>query len=172
MSLASPEACKRFATVEDPARIAKQLRQDQQSCRNGELPTVLAHFVPETGSARVDEIATHLLPQTEVRIPTILRRMQYEGVVEGIKAYLAQMEHLDDTEREPINPLGDGSIDMLDPLTIDDGELQERDEKVDKGEFGRIIRTLDDLRMNGVLKETDVLPKILDTLRSLVAPGR
>ena len=172
MSLSSPEACKHFAAVEDPARIAKQLRQDQQLCRDGKLPTVLAHFVPKTGSAQADEIATHLLPQTEVRIPPLVRRMQYAGIVDGIKAYLAQMNHLDDKERAPVNPIENRSIELLNSSLINEEGVQERNEKFDISGLDKMIRTLEALRTNGVLKETDILPNILDTLRSLAAPGR
>lgn len=172
MSLSSPDACKHFAAVEDPARIAKQLRQDQQSCRDGKLPTVLAHFVPDTGSAKADAVTAHLIPQTEVRIPQLVRRMQYAGIVDGIKAYLAQMRHLDDNERDPINPIKNGSMDMPDSLTVDDEGVLPRKETLDASEIDRMIKTLNDLRTDGILKETDVLPNILDTLRSLAAPGR
>lgn len=174
MSLPSPEACRLFVAVEDPAKIAKRLRQDQQLCRDGKLPTALAYFVPATGSAQADEIAAYLLPQTEVPIPALVKRMQYAGVVDGIKAYLTQMRHLDDNERDPINPKMNGSIKPPDRLTVkDEGDWKGiLSEKFDTRELDRTRKILVDLRTNGVLRESDVLSNILDTLKSLAAPGK
>lgn len=174
MSLSSPEACKQFVAAEGPAQIARQLRRDQQLCREGKLPTVLAHFVPYTGSAQADDIAAHLVPQTEVQIPLLLRRMQYAGIVDGIEAYLAQLEHLDDRERNPVNVPANGSTEPLSPPAAEDEGVQKFNlsDKFDATELGRTIRILVDLHTNGVLKETDVLPSILNTLKTLAAPGK
>ena len=173
MSLSSPEACKLFVAVEDPAKIARRLRQDQQLCRDRKLPTVLAYFVPDTGSAQADEIAAHLLPQTEVPIPSPVKRMQYAGVIDGIKAYLAQMKHLDDSDRDPINPIINGLIKSPNTLTAtDEGDRKGiLSEIFDTSELDRTIKTLVDLRTNGVLRESDVFSNILDILKSLAAPG-
>lgn len=171
MSLPSPEACKQFVAAEHPAQIAKRLRQDQRLCREGKLPTVLAHFVPDTGSAKADEIATHLLPQTEVRIPLSMRRLQYAGIVDGLKAYLAQMEHIDDRERTPINRRVDRLSEPPDASTAEQQWASKSilKEQFDTSELERAIQILVNLHLNGLLKETDVLPNILDTLKALAA---
>lgn len=174
MALSSPEACKLYVTVENSAQIARKLRQDQQLCRDGKLPTVLAHFVPDTGSAQADDIAAHILPQTEVRIPISVRRMQYAGIVDGIKAYLAQMKHLDDKERNLINiPVNETTEPPNAPIVEDEG-VQKKilSENFDAVELDKTMRILVGLHTNGILKETDVLPNILDALRVLAAPGK
>lgn len=98
--------------------------------------------------------------------------MQYAGIVDGIKAYFAQMNHPDDKERAPLNPVKNRSIELPNPPSTYEEGVQERNEKFDTSGLDKMIRTLDDLRTYGVLKETDILPNILDTLRSLAAPGR
>ena len=92
--LTSVEACQRFLETPIPEIIAQRLRHDQKLCREGGLPSVLALLLPPAISEEGDAIAIHLSPQnSDVYIPTPIRRLQYNGVAEGIKAYLAQMEH-------------------------------------------------------------------------------
>lgn len=92
--LTSVEACQKFLETQAPEIIAQRLRHDQKLCRERGLPSVLALLLPPAISEQGDAIAVRLSPpNSDVYIPTPIRRLQYTGVAEGIKAYLAQMEH-------------------------------------------------------------------------------
>lgn len=84
--------CQRFIETNDPASIAARLRKDQELCRKGGLPTLLALSLPRGSSALIGDISKHLLPHNDVHVPIETRLLHYEGVIQGIKYYLENMD--------------------------------------------------------------------------------
>lgn len=90
--LNSAAACKEFLECEDPLTIARQLRADEEACRSGRLPSLLALYVQSSGLGKADLIATQLCPET-AKYSRSIKMVQYSGIVGSIKAYLTHMTH-------------------------------------------------------------------------------
>jgi len=90
MHLSSQELCRSFLESEDAATIAQQILLDQAACQDQKLPSLLALYLPPSGSQTANDIATKLFPESKNYSRTI-KMMQYSGMVQGIKAYLHQM---------------------------------------------------------------------------------
>lgn len=91
-----------FLASESPESIARQLRKDQQLCRNGQIPSILAAMVPSADSRKGLEISKLLLEKGG-DLPQTVRCLQYEGVVDGIRSYLSTMNHAN--RRQEMSPL-------------------------------------------------------------------
>lgn len=94
MGLTSAAACEDYMRTQSNETIATRLRYDQRLCREGRLPSVLAFCLPPASSEKADEIATFLTPAVD-RTSNLrdVRRLVYSAICQGIKGYLAQMEH-------------------------------------------------------------------------------
>jgi len=90
--LNSAAACQEFLEVEDPSTIARQLRKDEEACRMGKLPSLLALHIEYLSHREADRIATQLCPET-AKYSRSIKMVQYSGIVGSIKAYLKQMTH-------------------------------------------------------------------------------
>lgn len=94
MSLTSALACHDFLRTQPPRAIADRLRHDQRLCRDGRLPSILTFYLPQPSTREADEIAVFLTPSGgSVNSTRDLRRLVYTGISQGIKTYLAQMDH-------------------------------------------------------------------------------
>ncbi|KAL6718629.1 hypothetical protein ACLMJK_002863 [Lecanora helva] len=97
--LTTAVSCKSFLCNQDPREIAKHIRNDQSLCNQGSLPSILAYYLPRPSTGLGERIARHLFPEHSI---SELRAMQYTGIVDMIKAYLAQMDHEPpEEEQEP-----------------------------------------------------------------------
>lgn len=178
MFLASPDECRRFLATRNSEETANQLRADQESCRDGLLPTVLAHFVPSPGSKEGDKIAVHLSPSENVETTKEVRRLQYAGIVDGIKAYLAQMSYINDRSRDPINkpdvdkPYSSRRerISAESEATLVQGDAT-TDEVQDKG-IESALKALHHLRAKGRLQNSDSLAFVLNVLQQEMKPSQ
>ena len=172
MTLSSPEECQIFLKKSSPHAIANQLRNDQRACRDGDIPTLLACFVPHAGTKEAERIMDCLVPDTDTHVPGELQRLQYAGVVDGIRGYLANLEHLDTPG--PINQAAfeerlNGHGRTSDRLPA------ERQPSVDEnGPIAAPVNNskiasdlLRDLRSKNVLADTDTLSTILRSLDEL-----
>lgn len=100
--------CYRFIESQSPAAIAALLREDQQRCHKLQIPSLLAMCLPASGSSALAySISSHLVPKQG--LPGSVRRLQYEGIVKGIKAYLNQWETMDQSPEDTM-PTGNGTI--------------------------------------------------------------
>lgn len=92
----SAAECQRVLEPCSAAKIAHHIRQDQELCREGRLPSVLAHYLPPASSPLGRAISSHLLPGAESYGPGLdsLRLLQYDSIIRGIKAFLSQMEEV------------------------------------------------------------------------------
>lgn len=95
--LNTPAEYVRFIEVQEPVVIASYLRQDQEFCSTGRLPSLLAWYLPPSTSRLGDAISTHLTSDTSLQGKKFaaVRHLQYDSVIQGIKAYLSQMGHDD-----------------------------------------------------------------------------
>ncbi|KAF7586287.1 hypothetical protein BBP40_009164 [Aspergillus hancockii] len=89
MPTAGEEDSKTFINAQHPAKIAACLRRDQLLCQDNLLPSPLAMHLPTKPCALIDEISKHLIPGAD--IPASVRRLQYQGILNGIKASVSQM---------------------------------------------------------------------------------
>lgn len=87
--------CQHFLESQSPSSIAELLRLDQQRCRNHQLPSILALYLPSSSSELGDAISRHVCTDG---IPASLRHLQYEAIIKGIKAYLHQFERIANDE--------------------------------------------------------------------------
>lgn len=100
----------RFIESQSPAEIAALLREDQRRCQNLQLPSVLAMHLPASGSsAFANSISSHLVP--DKKLPSSVGRLQYEGIVKGIRAYLNQWETIAQSPEDAM-PTGNGAVPM------------------------------------------------------------
>lgn len=99
--LNSAAACHLYIKNNDPAAIASQLRCDQDACTRGQLPSLLALYLPPPDSKIADEVSLHLQRDKSVQIPRAVRRFQDGGIIQGIKAYIEMMSKV--KNREPPN---------------------------------------------------------------------
>lgn len=92
----SAAECQRLLESCSAAEIAHHLRQDQELCREGRLPSVLAHYLPPASSPLGRAISSHLLPDAECHGPALgsLRLLQYDSIIRGIKAFSSQMDEV------------------------------------------------------------------------------
>ncbi|TVY88074.1 Uncharacterized protein LAWI1_G007052, partial [Lachnellula willkommii] len=90
--LNSATACEEFLESEDPLAIARQLRADEEACRSGRLPSLLALYVRSLTPRKADLVATQLCPKT-AKYSRSIKTVQYSGIVGSIKAYLTHMTH-------------------------------------------------------------------------------
>ena len=89
-TLNSEASCRAFIETHDASTIARQLQRDQETCLSQSLPSSLAVYLPSADSQFADAIAAQLHPET-ARYGRSIRMIRYTGIVQGIKAYLAQM---------------------------------------------------------------------------------
>ncbi|KAK2762736.1 hypothetical protein FQN54_000910 [Arachnomyces sp. PD_36] len=91
----------RFIESQSPATIAARLREDQQRCQKLQLPSLLALYLPASGSsALADDISQYLAPQKG--LAKAVRQLQYEAVVKGIRGYLDQWETITQTPEDAL----------------------------------------------------------------------
>ncbi|KAL9123135.1 MAG: hypothetical protein Q9187_000324 [Circinaria calcarea] len=141
--LLSPSDCQKFLLTSKPAAIAAQLRQDQERCRLGTVPSILVLYVPPFSSELGEAISKHLNPQADEQspLPRLVRQLQYNGAVRGIKVYLQQMKR--DIEQEEPN------------TTVNDDLRTPTMQK-----FEAALEVLQYLRIEGTVSLDDVLAKI------------
>lgn len=99
--LSSAAECQRYLETHSPADIANQLRRDQELCREGRLPSVLAHYLPPASTTLGDAISCHLLPESDDYSGGLraVRQLQYDSVIRGIKSFLSQMDKVRSMKR-------------------------------------------------------------------------
>ncbi|TVY42560.1 Uncharacterized protein LSUB1_G001218 [Lachnellula subtilissima] len=100
VALNSATACGEFLESEDPSIIACQLRADEEACRSGRLPSLLALYVQSLSPKKADLVATQLCPET-AKYSRSIKMVQYSGIVGSIKAYLTHMTHENRLENLP-----------------------------------------------------------------------
>ncbi len=160
--LISVEACQDFLETQTSKIIAQHLRHDQRLCREGGLPSVLALHLPPATSERGDAIAVHLSPQNgDVHIPKQIRRLQYTGVAEGIKAYLVQMEHK--TNIANTSSIAENSTN--DPLKA----KRDRENTVAFENLQTTLGTLRDLPKSGVVTAKSSLQEVVAAVEALLS---
>ena len=98
--------------------------------------------------------------------------MQYAGVVDGIKGYLAQMEHLQSHEPNPINAASQNSAKSTEEEEEGLDKTNKLNESFDLRELNVTTRTLRLLLDANVIQESDTLPGILNALTKLTAAGK
>lgn len=150
--LSSPSDCQKFLVTREPAVIAAQLRQDQERCRLGTVPSILGLYVPPFSSELGEAISKHLNPQADEQspLPRLVRQLQYNGTVKGIKLYLQQMRR--HNEQEAPN------------TTVNDVSRTPTMQK-----FEVALEVLQYLRMEGTVPLDDVLAKIRTHMASDLA---
>lgn len=89
--------------LKDAEAIAQRLRQDRQLCEEKRLPSTLALRLPKPPSPLLDAISWHLTPHDTIHKD--LRALRCQGIIEGIKVYLSQ---LDDVAGSKQNTLSTG----------------------------------------------------------------
>ncbi|KAM3065865.1 hypothetical protein ACMFMF_010794 [Clarireedia jacksonii] len=87
----SEESCREYIQTQSPSVIAQQLRQDQRTCQANGLPTPLAVYLPSSKCDLGDKISLELYPEHAKFPRSLVRYMQYDGLLQGIRAYLHQM---------------------------------------------------------------------------------
>jgi NAD(P)-dependent dehydrogenase (short-subunit alcohol dehydrogenase family) len=145
---------QRYIETKDPATIASLLRKDQELCRRGELPSRLALFLPPANTEKARLICQHLQQDEASRIPLPVIRVQYAGIIEGIKAHLA---HLDDSN--PENPL---------PISTTEFQISAEEAKSARKVLGNLLRHAD-VNPNMPLKE--VMEILLNYARADLLPS-
>ncbi|KAE8150934.1 hypothetical protein BDV25DRAFT_103647 [Aspergillus avenaceus] len=76
---------------QDPAILAACLRRDQILCGENQIPSPLAMQLPTSPCPLLDAISRHLVPNEN--IPASIRMLQCQGVINGIRASINQMDH-------------------------------------------------------------------------------
>ncbi|PQE08520.1 short-chain dehydrogenase protein [Rutstroemia sp. NJR-2017a BBW] len=89
--LDSRESCREYIQTQSPSVIAQRLRQDQATCQAQGLPSALAVYLPPSKSDLGDKISLELYPEHAKFPRSLVRYMQYDGLLQGIRAYLHQM---------------------------------------------------------------------------------
>ncbi|MCJ1417555.1 hypothetical protein MMC32_003899 [Xylographa parallela] len=102
--LSTISACKEFLATETPAAIVAELRRDQERCRAGLIPSILALNLPPFSSEAGQAISKLLVDQSESSEPSTalarsMRQHAYHGLIGGIKVCLAQMGHERQTKK-------------------------------------------------------------------------
>ncbi|QKX54667.1 uncharacterized protein TRUGW13939_01755 [Talaromyces rugulosus] len=90
--LRTPAECHRFIESQSPAAIAEHLRRDQQRCRDNKMPSMLAVYLPASSSPSSPlyvAISNHL---SKEEVHPSVKRLQYDGIIKSIKAYLHQLD--------------------------------------------------------------------------------
>ncbi|KAG6820757.1 hypothetical protein H0H93_012021 [Arthromyces matolae] len=93
-------ACQAFVNTQSPQAIVSQLRRDQRIAQDstGGLPSLLVYCLPPASSAEGRRIAQALSSDqdnpdgSQIRISTAVSRMRLAGIVQTIKAYMADMK--------------------------------------------------------------------------------
>ncbi|CAG7922855.1 unnamed protein product [Penicillium olsonii] len=86
---------------QDAVAIAQRLRTDQQLCRENRLPSTLAITLCSAPNTLLESVAWHITPHAGVS--KALRSARCNGIIQGIKAYLSQLEsrtHEPSTDRD------------------------------------------------------------------------
>ncbi|MCJ1435321.1 hypothetical protein MMC27_004693 [Xylographa pallens] len=101
--LSTKSACKEFLATETPAAIVAELRRDQERCRSGFIPSILALNLPPFSSEAGQAISKLLVDQSQSSEPPIAlarstRQHIYHGLVSGIQVCLTQTGHERQTE--------------------------------------------------------------------------
>lgn len=114
--------------ADEAEAIAARLREDQQLCRRKKVPSTLACRLPNPQSSLFEAIAWHLTPHVDVAKALRLRRC--ESIVEGIKAYIGQLDRIEgDVDEDylvngsahiPKNEEFEAALKVLDYLQTDD----------------------------------------------------
>ncbi|CAG8909086.1 unnamed protein product [Penicillium egyptiacum] len=127
----------------DADTIAQRLRQDQQACREGKVPSNLAIQLSSVTDDIFDEIAWHLTPNSEVS--KALRSTRCNSIIKGIKAYLGQLEAMTKSEEHT-------SMDSMHVPT--------------PGELETTVKVLDYLQKHKVVPPTDPLSEVILAVRA------
>lgn len=102
--LTSQAECRRYLEEQPPAVIARQLRHDHELCQSLKLPSLLALYLPRSGSDLGFAVAKEL---SNASIAVSIRALQYNSIIKGIKAYLHVMVPV--SKHEPLPVIGTGS---------------------------------------------------------------
>ncbi|KAJ5776397.1 uncharacterized protein N7511_001408 [Penicillium nucicola] len=128
----------------DAKTIAQRLRQDQQACRDKKVPSNLAIQLSSASETLFDRVAKHLSPHCSSN--KTLYWFQCNSIIEGIKAYLGQLEVMGRPETEKHT-----SIDRMHVPTSDQLETT--------------LKVLDYLQKHQVVAPTEPLPGVLVALQ-------
>lgn len=85
--LTSAASCREYILNHTPEELAIHLLEDQKLCKAGRLPSILALYLPYQ-SPLADAIAGSLAYTYRKDI----QRLQYRGILRGIKAFLSEFE--------------------------------------------------------------------------------
>lgn len=85
--LTSAASCREYILNHTPEELAIHLLEDQKLCKAGRLPSILALYLPYQ-SPLADAIAGRLAYTYRKDI----QRLQYRGILRGIKAFLSEFE--------------------------------------------------------------------------------
>ncbi|CAG8270249.1 unnamed protein product [Penicillium salamii] len=97
---------------QDVAAIAQRLRTDQQLCRENKLPSTLAITLCSAPNTLLESVAWHITPHAQVS--KALRAARCNGIIQGIKAYLSQLESRSEeqnTDRDSFHIPTDSELD-------------------------------------------------------------
>lgn len=101
MMLKSIDECKDFLATGTHQEIADQLRRDQQSCKNGELPSLIAILLPSSPWLERG-VSVRLLDSGEGQkdVSKAMYRLNYQSVLSGIKSHIEKMGSAENEEDE------------------------------------------------------------------------
>ena len=164
VALNSAAACEEFLESEDPLIIACQLRADEEACRSGRLPSLLALYVQSLSPKKADLVGTQLCPET-AKYSRSIKMVQYSGIVGSIKAYLTHMTHehrLEDlpsvgTEKPRYHPSTEDyetTLKVLDSIKNEDGFRIKASTSLED-----IVRTLEESLKNSSSGHQDHVPR-------------
>ena len=164
--LTSAAACTEYIQQQDPAIIAERIREDQQLCHQGRLPSILAYHLPHPSSTIGKRIIGKLFPELHFPGTEGLKAFRYQGILDAIKAYLAQMEQnqqiLDDESEEESQGDAPGSSSTSDIRhKKSNGNIPVEDQNA------TALSTLRQLRAEGVLIDDMSLWEVIKKLEKL-----
>ncbi|KAG8530744.1 uncharacterized protein KY384_004101 [Bacidia gigantensis] len=170
----TPDQCQILVASKDPKAIANRLRDDQQLCREQLLPSVLVYFLPLSDTILANEIVHHLLPALDVHVPLVVRKLQYEGIINGIEGYLAQMNQIS----KNANSIYEANVNEDAPFD-ERGDSAKKFERVDDAFNPRqshlagpqlkiALKVLEDLKGRELVNDTTTLASIMRVLQTLI----
>ncbi|KAJ5825660.1 hypothetical protein N7474_002798 [Penicillium riverlandense] len=83
---------------DDPEVTALRLREDHRLCREKKMPSTLVLHLPTARCRLLEDVSWHLTPQSE--IPMALRWTRCESIIQGIRAYLNQLDTVADNDAD------------------------------------------------------------------------
>ena len=169
VSLTSATACHKFLSTQPPEAVATCLRKDQLCCRNGLQPSILVYYLPPAHTTQADDISTSLFPEiVGLHRARALKQLRYSGLIQGIKAHLAQMDH----EMPEINSAkASKAPDPGHPYQGSSGGLGvdgDTSAAPDSADLHTTMNVLGHLRINNMISEAAAYPEIVNAVGALL----